>query len=172
MLKRHIFGTLALVALAAPTFADFDNPTQRKVRYVEDQLERGRHSLARVEPTDRDPTKLFHVRNAVRAFRLARAESVRDFGRGAVFGELTSTSNDQLADALVKEATIYYDRGSLPLAKKRVDEALQVRGDDEDALALAARIDVAQSTYSYAMTPTERFRGRRLFGPASRTLTR
>ena len=163
MSTRHLFVGLALAAAATTAFAGIDDTRKRKVGYVEQQLELGRHALSRVDESDSRATQLFHIRNAEHSFRQARAESIRDLARGQVFEELMTTSNDHLATALYEEAKIHFERKSLPLAKKRVNEALKLSPDFREAMALSDRIDIAQSSDSYASVANERIRDRRGF---------
>ena len=166
MLRRHLIAVAALVVGATTATADFGDPNKRKIAYIENELSRGRHEIGRLEPDQTRPMQLYLIRNASRNFRNAHNESFRDLPRGPVFAELLVTSDEHLASALVKEARIYYDRNSMPLARERVREALRLSPDDEEAQRLAALIDLTQNTTGYATIADRRINGRRgSFGP-------
>ena len=145
MTTKRILSALVLTVGAAAAFADADVVSVRKANYVEDQMEQGRRAIESIDPLDTRASQLQDIRTAVRHFRLARAESVRDIPRSTAFTDMIAEANVRLADALVKEARIYFDRGSLPLARKRVDEALVLAPNDRDAGYLAAVLDVSGS---------------------------
>ena len=131
---------------AASAFADVDATSNRKATYVEHRIERGRHALASADPFESRASQLQDIRRAVRYFRQARAEAVRDIPRSSAFADMTAQTNDLLATALVQEARIYFDRGSLPLARERVDEALVLAPGDRDATYLMEKLDVSRRT--------------------------
>jgi len=70
-------------------------------------------------------------------------------GRTDAFLAVRRQINADLVAAFVAESEIHYNRGSLPLAKKRAADALELDPQDSRALNLMVMIRAAETTDIY-----------------------
>jgi hypothetical protein len=138
-------GTAALFFLGATAMTA---PAQdRETRLMEAQLERGHNELSRVADLTSNAARLQTLDRAIVWLRGARAIASRRAGRE--YFEARRQAESDLVEALVDESSVYLDRKSLPLARKRAREALDVTPYDPRAIGMLAQIDRAERTDIY-----------------------
>jgi len=161
MNRTKVLGLAASMALAVPALAD---TSAERFNLATTRLAEGERLLAHAKS---EKSKASQLQDLDRSIALLR--EVRKAGwsnNGAAFDKLWAVSSDDLQRALDSEAEIYIARGSLTMAEKRVNEALDLEPNDARTNNLSRSIDAAKNHDAYGtdlgLAAVERIRGRRL----------
>lgn len=167
------FRVLALMVTAllvgiAPAQAhaqesDLPEKTPRHVRRARAYVKRGRQELERAQKKESNAQKLKTLDRAL--LYLRRARSFSDLSKHPELAGLEAEATTLLVTGLNRQARIYLDRKSLPLARKRVREALAANTMDPTAIELKKAVDAAEDGEDY-------FAGRETSGVEQRTRAR
>ncbi len=148
---------LALLALVAVAAAE----PERDLARAQAHLTRGRERLTKARAAQGNAQRLQMLERA--EFFLGRADRIAaKIPDAALRDEIRST----LVDATVRTGAVYYERRSLPRARRTVERALGLDPQDAKAKALLAAIRKAEDTDVFesvdGVVAIDRLQGRRL----------
>ncbi len=144
---RTLFSMMCIVlaaAVAAPGRADvpsLQETTPRNVLRAQAHVKRGRQEIERADKAKHAVPRIRRLDRALVFLRRARA--LNEVGDHASRGAIETEARSLLVTALTKQAQVHLDRLALPLARKRVKEALRLDPANEAARALRAPIEAA-----------------------------
>lgn len=136
---------VVVVPKSAPTTA-----ADRQLKVAAQKFDLGRDRLQRADDAKSRSARLNALESATSQLRAARAITVKGDPRDARFELLRDDVDKKLVRSLDEQASIHFERGSFSVAKKRVDEALAIDGDDPRTLNLAAAVKAAQARTAYS----------------------
>jgi len=153
--RMHAFRVLALIGAAAlvglaPAHADESDLPERTPRHVlraRAYVKRGRQELERADKQETRTSELL-VRDRALVF-LRRARTFAEVGKHPELRKLDDEARGLLVTGLSKQARVYLARKSLPLAGKRVKEALLLDPKDATALELMRAVDAAEDGHDH-----------------------
>jgi len=142
-----ILSTFLLVAVGATAWPS-DLTTRDREKFTAQFLEQGKKRLSFVSSQDGNAARLNKLDRALSALRRARTEALKC--KSERCEQLREEVDKNLVRTLDDEAEIFYVRRSLPLAKERVTEALDVAPYDERSMNLLQRVEYSvANSYSY-----------------------
>ena len=147
MKRTILLGACVVAAMAAATSAAPPTKTDQQLKLASTRLEQGEREMSKARASKTTAGKLQAWDRAITRLREARTASWQ--GTGASFEEIQKYSYAGLVRSLTAQAEIYFERKSLPLAKKRNNEALSLDPSDARAQNLAVMITAAEEEDIY-----------------------
>ncbi len=136
---RLLFSILTMSLLLSVAFAD--KASDRLLKRVDAHVTKGKERVDGLSKLKTNAKRLKALDRSLYNLRTARKLAKGSQDEKVV--ALAKTADSELVRALNGQTEIYYVRKSLPLAKKRNDEALAVNPKDARALKLAKWISDA-----------------------------
>lgn len=144
MTPRILLGSALVLAAAAFAPALAESQSDRDLKTVTAQLEKGERIFARAAKYERKAAQLYAYDQAAALFMSARRTAAR--WAGPAFVSVWDNAGAGLVRAYDAQAEIYYYRGSLPAARKHVAAALAIDDSDIRARNLMVMIEAAEET--------------------------
>lgn len=147
MRLSHVLGAVALLAVSSFASATPDPAAERRLASATISLEKGDRLLGEATKVKTNAGRLNALDRSL--YFLRRARTLAPAGESR-FATVRTSASTSVVQALGDQAEIYYQRKSLSLATKRVDEILAIDANDPRARNLAGMIASAKSTDVYA----------------------
>lgn len=141
-------GALVLSAAATFALAGPDQSAERALKAASASLEKGTDLLAASSKDRSNAARLDTLDRSLYFLRRARKQA--SGGAGASFDTVRADASQSLVHALDDQTEIYYRRKSLPMAQRRIDEALAIDPSDARARNLNTLVAAAQSSDVYS----------------------
>lgn len=141
MTSRIVLASaFVLAAAAAPALAE--TQADRDLTGATRQLEKGEHILSLAAAYERPAAKLYAYEQAAETFVQSRRTAAH--WSGPAFESVWNDASAGLVRAYDGQAEVYYDRGSLTLARRQNAAALEIDATDDRARNLKVMIEAAE----------------------------